>query len=225
MPAYNEKASIGQIINGFKASGYVDEVIVVDNNSNDNTKEIALEAGAQVIEEPRQGYGNACKRALLEAKGEFIILTEPDGTFSPKDIVKFLAYTEDFDLIQGTRTTKELIAQNANMHFGLKWGNWVVAKILQLLYNGPSLSDMGCTYRLIKKDALNKITEYLNEERSAFLADMTTAALKKRIKIIEISVNYRERQGYSKITGTFTGTIVTGLSMLKIIFVNLFKKY
>jgi len=225
MPAYDEEKSIGEIIKGFKESEYVDEIVVVDNNSKDRTKEIALRSGARVVEESKQGYGYACKRALLEAKGEYIVLVEPDNTFTPKDLLKFLAYVQDCDLIQGTRTTKEFIAESTNMYFFLKWGNWLVAKILQVLYNGPSISDMGCTYRLIKKSALKKIKDHLNIGGSAFLACMTTAALKKHIKMIEISVNYRGRKGVSKITGSFFKAVVVGLTMLGIIFVNLFKRY
>lgn len=224
MPAYNEEKSITEVIKGFRESRYVDEIVVVDNNSTDRTKEIALGLGARVVEESRQGYGYACKRALVEACGEYILLVESDDTFSPKDIIKFLAYTDDFDFIQGTRTTKELIAKSANMYFFLKWGNWFVAKILQMLYNGPSLSDMGCTYRLIKKEALGKIKDRLTVGGSAFLANMTIAALKKHIKIIEISVNYRGRRGQSKITGSFFRALTVGLTMVGIIFINLFKK-
>ena len=224
MPALNEEESIGELIREFKECKYVDEVVVVDNNSQDQTANSALRQGARVVKEPRAGYGYACKRALLEATGDYIILVESDDTYTPKDIIKFLAYTEDFDLIQGTRTTKELIARSANMYFLLKWGNWFVAKILQIFYNGPSLSDMGCTYRLIKKDALKKIENSLSVGGSAFLADMTTVALKSHIKTIEISVNFRVRKGKSKITSNFLRTAMLALNMVAIIFINLFKK-
>ena len=110
------------------------------------------------------------------------------------------------------------------MYFLLKWGNWFVAKILQIFYNGPSLSDMGCTYRLIKRDALKKIESSLSVGGSAFLADMTTVALRSHIKTIEISVNFRARKGKSKITGSFLRTALLALNMIAIIFINLFKK-
>ena len=82
--------------------------------------------------------------------GASIILVASDATFAPRELPTFLASTADFALIQGTRTTKELIAKSANMYFLLKWGNWFVAKIMQVIYNGPSLSDMGGTDMLIK---------------------------------------------------------------------------
>jgi glycosyltransferase involved in cell wall biosynthesis len=224
MPAYNEEKGIDAVIKGFKASGYVDEIVVADNNSTDMTKETALRAGARVVEEPRQGYGYACKRALLEAQGDYIVLVESDSTFAPRDLIKFLAYADDFDFIQGTRTTKELIMKSANMYFALKWGNWFVAKVLQLLYNGPSLSDMGCTYRLIKREVLHKVKDDLTVGGPAFLANMTIAALKKRTKTIEIPVNFMRRKGESKITGNFFQAAAVCLTMAAIIVINLFRK-
>ncbi|MFH1783262.1 MAG: glycosyltransferase family 2 protein [Candidatus Omnitrophota bacterium] len=225
MPAYNEDKSIGRIVEDFKSSQYVDEVIVIDNNSKDKTALVAEEKGAKVVKETNQGYGYACRRALAEARSDYIVLVESDDTFTAKDLIKFLAYTEDFDFIQGTRTTKELIGKSANMNFFLKWGNWLVAKLLQVLYNGPSLSDMGCTYRLIKKDVLKLVQPHFYVGGSAFLANMTISALKKHVRMIEISVNYRQRKGESKITGSFLRTISVGLNMIGIIFIDLFKRY
>jgi glycosyltransferase involved in cell wall biosynthesis len=224
MPAYNEEKGIDAVIRGFKASGYVDEIVVADNNSTDMTEETALRAGARVVKEPRQGYGYACKRALLEARGDYIVLVESDSTFAPRDLIKFLAYADDFDFIQGTRTTKELIMKSANMYFALKWGNWFVAKVLQLLYNGPSLSDMGCTYRLIKREVLHNVKDDLTVGGSAFLANMTIAVLKKRTKTIEIPVNFMRRKGESKITGNFFQAAAVCLTMAAIIVINLFKR-
>ncbi|MBN1868959.1 MAG: glycosyltransferase family 2 protein [Candidatus Omnitrophica bacterium] len=225
MPAYNEEKGVGEMVKEFKQSAYVDEVIVVDNNSNDQTAAIAERAGARVVKELKRGYGHACKRALLEAKGENIVLCESDCSFSPKDLLKFLAYSDDFDLIMGTRTSRELIAKSANMYYFMKWGNWFVAKLLQVLYNGPALTDMGCTYRLIKRGALKKIKNHLYVGGSAFLANMTTVALKKSISTIEISVHYKGRKGISKITGSFFKAVIVALSMVGIIFANLFKNY
>lgn len=224
MPAYNEQENVYQIVKDFKALNIVDEILVIDNNSKDNTAQLARDAGAVVITETKQGFGYACQRGLRAAMGDYIILVEPDATFIARDIFKFLAYTEDFSLIQGTRTTKEMIWQGANMGYMLKWGNWLVAKILQFLYNGPSLSDMGCTYRMIRKEALDEIKDDFTVGGSAFLAEMTVQALKKRVKTIEIPVNYFPRKGISKITGNRCRALVVGFKMLYIIADRLVKK-
>ena len=217
MPAYNEEAYIATAVAEFKSVPEVDEVIVVNNNSTDNTKELAIEAGAFVVDEPKQGYGYACQRALREASGDLIILVEPDGTFSAEDIEKFLAYSNDFDFVIGTRTSKEIIHEGANMGKFLKWGNWVLAKMIEVLFNGPSLTDVGCTYRLIKKEALERIKDKFSIGRSHFSPEMIILAIKSGISMIEIPVNYKPRKGSSKITGKKWAAFKLGLMMIKTI--------
>lgn len=223
MPAYNEEEYIGNAVKDFKKLKYVDEVVVVNNNSTDSTEEIAKGAGARVVKEERQGYGFACRRAMEEAKGFYILLVEPDGTFDPEDILKFLAYSKDFDFVIGTRTTKELIWKGSNMDFFLRWGNWFLSKMLEWLYNGPHLSDVGCTYRLIKRPFLEKIQGKFTVGGSHFSPEMMILALKNRIKTVEIPVNYMPRKGESKITGKKPKAFKLGLRMIKLIISYLFK--
>ena len=209
-PAYNEADNIASAVQDFLATEVVDEIIVVDNNSVDGTAELARSAGAVVVHEPKQGYGNALQRGLREGTGDLIVMAEPDGTFMGEDIHKLLAYADEFDMVCGTRTTKELIWNNANMGWFLRMGNIMVAKMLELLFGGPSLSDCGCTMRLIKQEALNRFIGQLTVGGSHFLPEMVILALLHSVKIIEISVNYRGRRGISKITGTLKGTLTTG---------------
>jgi len=86
MPAYNESANIATAVTSFLNQEWVDDVVVVDNNSTDGTAKLAEEAGAVVIREPNQGYGYACRRALAEAneQGDLLVLVEPDGTFAAR---------------------------------------------------------------------------------------------------------------------------------------------
>ena len=223
MPAYNEEEYIGNAVKDFKKLKYVDEIVVVNNNSTDRTEEIAKKAGARVVKEERQGYGFACRRAMEEAKGFYIVLVEPDGTFDPEDILKFLAYSKDFDFVLGTRTTKELIWKGSNMDSFLRWGNWFLSKMLEWLYNGPHLSDVGCTYRLIKRPYLGKIQGSFTVGGSHFSPEMMILALKNNIKTIEVPVNYRPRKGESKITGEKPKAFKLGLRMIKLIISYLFK--
>jgi len=217
MPAYNEEEYIAKAVKEFSSIPEVDEVIVVNNNSTDRTKELAIKAGAIVVDEEKQGYGYACQRALKEASGDLIILVEPDGTFSAHDIEKFLAYSNDFDFVIGSRTSKEMIHEGANMGKFLKWGNWALAKMIEVLFNGPSLTDVGCTYRLIKRDALEKIKDKFTVGGSHFSPEMMILAIKSRIPMIEIPVNYKERKGSSKITGRKWAAFKLGLRMIKLI--------
>lgn len=219
MPAYNEEANIGTAVESFLAHDAVDDVIVVDNNSTDATAEHAADAGAIVVSESRQGYGHACQRALAEAneRGDIVGLVEPDGTFVARDVSKLLAYLVDFDFVVGTRTAPELIWQGANMGAFLRWGNWLVAKFLQVLHNTPSLTDVGCTFRVMTSEAFEQIEDGFTVGGSHFSPEMLIRVAQNDISMIEIPVNYRPRKGKSKITGEFLPAFKLGLVMISFI--------
>ena len=154
---------------------------------------------------------------MKEANGDLIVLVEPDGTFEAQDIEKYLAYSNDFDFVIGTRTAKEMIWEGANMGKFLKWGNWALGKMIDILYNAPSLTDVGCTYRLIKRSALEKIKDKFTVGGSHFSPEMMILAIKSGISMIEIPVSYKERRGESKITGMKWSAFKLGLRMIKLI--------
>jgi glycosyltransferase involved in cell wall biosynthesis len=216
-PAFNEEAGIAEAVHGFLAVDAVDEIVVVDNNSGDRTAVLATEAGARVVSEPKQGYGNALRRGMREAEGDLIVLAEPDGTFTGADVVKLLAYSEDAELVLGTRTTRELIWGGANMGPALRWGNWIVAKLLQVMFGTSSLSDVGCTMRLVHREALERFQNELTVGGSHFLPEMVILARLHDIPILEVPVNYRTRRGISKITGEFRPAMKVGLRMIGLI--------
>jgi len=222
-PAYNEERYIRSAVEDFSIPNLVDEIVVVDNNSRDRTVEEALRTGARVIRETTQGYGHALRRGLREATGDIVIMAEPDGTFLGRDILKLLAYADDFDMVCGTRTTRELVWAQANMGWFLRVGNWTVAKLIQFLFGGPSLSDCGCTLRLTHRAALAKIQDDLTVGGSHFLPEMVILGLRRHIRIIEVPVNYRGRVGDSKITGNLNGALRTGLHMIGLILKYRFK--
>jgi glycosyltransferase involved in cell wall biosynthesis len=213
-PAYNEAGNIRHAVEDFFVPGVIDEIVVVDNNSRDATATEAAAGRARVVRETRQGYGHALRRGLTEASGDLIILAEPDGTFVGRDVLKLLAYSDDFDMVCGTRTTRELIWKQANMGWFLRVGNWAVAKLIQVLYDGPSLTDCGCTLRLTHRAALARFIDDLTVGGSHFLPEMVILGLKRGLRIIEVPVNYRGRIGESKITGTFKGAVRTGVNMI-----------
>jgi glycosyltransferase involved in cell wall biosynthesis len=216
-PAYNEEAGIAAAVADFGGVEAVDEIVVVDNNSRDATAAGAEAAGARVVRESRQGYGHALRRGLAEAQGEYVVLAEPDGTFMGKDVLKLLAFADDFDLVLGTRTTRELIWHGANMGWQLRWGNWIVAKLLQVLFDGPSLSDCGCTLRLIRRSAADRLLPRLTVGGSHFLPEMVCVALLERLRLVEVPVNYRDRVGESKITGSTATALGVGLRMVGLV--------
>jgi len=216
-PAYNEDQYIKAAVEDFFTTGVVDEIVVVDNNSRDRTYEEASRTRARVVRETAQGYGHALRRGLREATGDLVIMAEPDGTFVGRDILKLLAYSDDFDMVCGTRTTRELIWAQANMGWFLRVGNWFVAKMIQVLYGGPSLTDCGCTLRLTHRPALERIVNDLSVGGSHFLPEMVILGLRRGLRVIEVPINYRGRVGESKITGNLRGTLRTGFNMIALV--------
>src|SRR5437762_13718177 len=97
LPAYNEEKYIRPAVEDFFVDGIVDEVIVVDNNSRDRTAEEAAATRARLAREPAQGYGHALRRGLREATVDLVIMAQPDGTVGGRDVMKLLAYADDFE--------------------------------------------------------------------------------------------------------------------------------
>lgn len=218
LPTYNEKDSIRRVIDDFFQTGVVDEVIVVNNNAAAGTSAEIGKTAAREIFESRQGYGAAIRRGLKEASGNLIIICEPDGTFLARDIVKLLAYADDFEVVFGTRTTQVLIWEGANMGSLLKWGNWAVAKLLEFLFNTTTFTDVGCTMRLIKKEALGKIEDQFTVNGEYFGPEMMILVVLNGLRYIEVPVNYLPRVGRSSVTGHKGKTVVLALRMISLIF-------
>lgn len=220
--AYNEEQAIGKVLEDFRKEPVIDEIIVVDNNSADRTAAIAENLGAKVVKETQQGYGYACRRALRECTGDFIFLTEGDASFSARDVNKFISYAEDADMVLGTRTCKTLLEKGAKMQPLLFFGNIFLAKLIQLkfLREWTRLTDVGCTFRLIKKESFEKIEKEFTVGGSEFSPEMIIVALRNNLKIVEIPINYGVRIGESKITSDSIKSIKLGLRMIKLIVIR-----
>jgi UDP-N-acetylglucosamine diphosphorylase / glucose-1-phosphate thymidylyltransferase / UDP-N-acetylgalactosamine diphosphorylase / glucosamine-1-phosphate N-acetyltransferase / galactosamine-1-phosphate N-acetyltransferase len=218
IPASQEAASIGAVIRDFR--GYADEIVVMDNQSPDGTADIARGLGAVVHSRPLAGYGEACKRGLDAATGDILVLVEADGTFRAHDLGKLLEYLKDADMVIGTRTTRQMIQQGANMDGLLRWGNVVVGKLVEALWWNvqPRLTDVGCTYRALWRDCYLKIRPYLAENGPAFSPEMMIEVLRMEGRLIEVPVNYcRRRAGESKHSASRWQSVRTGLRMLSLI--------
>jgi glycosyltransferase involved in cell wall biosynthesis len=224
LPAYNEEKYIHKAVNEFFATKVVDEVLVINNNSTDSTLSEAKKTKARIVTETKQGYGHANMRGIREAKGDIIITCEPDGTFLTTDIKKFLAYVDDFDVVFGTRTSRASIWSGANMGWFLRLGNVAVAKLLEYVHNGPCLTDVGCTYKLLTRKAVNTIKGKMSVGASHFSPELMILVIRSNIKCIEIPVNYRGRIGKSKITGSTWKAFKLGLRMIWLIISYRFKR-
>ena len=193
---------------------------MVENCSEDRTALIAEEKGARVISRKLMGYGDALKQGMDNASGDIFILTEADASFKAHDLPKILEYLKDADMVIGTRTTRQMIEQGANMDSFLRWGNVFAAKLVELLWwnKEPRFTDLGCTYRGIWRDAYLTIRDNLIGTGPEFSPEMMVEILRANKKIIEIPVTYRPRiGGESKHSGSKLHVLKTGFKMMKLV--------
>lgn len=223
LPTYREKDSIRQVIREFEALGLVDEIIVVNNNAIEGTSDEVRPTSAIEIHEPVQGYGAAICRGFGEATGDLVVVCEPDATFLARDLHKFLAYADDVDIAYGSRTIRTFIWERANMGLLLKWGNWFVAKLLEVLFNTNYLSDVGCTYRMIRRDALLKLLPTFQVKSNFFGPEMMVRGFRMKLRCVQVPINYRERTGKSSVTGYLRKTFVLGMQMTILIIAMRFR--
>jgi len=198
IPAYNEEVTIASVVEEFRANPLLDEILVVDNNCTDRTAALARDAGARIVAESSPGYGRALRAGMDAAKGDILVLTEADGSFRARDVEKLLVYLDDAPMVLGTRTTKQMVEQGANMRFPLRWGNVFMAKFLQLLWmrpGEPRFTDVGCSFRALTADAWCRMRDGTREAGPAFSPEMMCAALLAGCRVLEVPVTYSRRAG------------------------------
>jgi len=215
IPAYNEEISIEKVVRSFINQKFVESVIVIDNKSIDNTINIAEKCGAKVIrKEKNRGLGHSYAIGLkmaLETNVNVIATTDADGTSNAYDLEKLLPYLDNSDIVIGSRQVQVLTEkgnQNSIMHV---WGNHLLAKLIQLKYFSlhhlgiVSLTDVGCLFRLIRQESLEKLVEGLTEPKTgeaiggmAFALHLTMLGIENDLRIIEIPITFNKRIGKSK---------------------------
>ena len=204
LTAYNDEKSIGLAVNDFMRSKFVKRVVVISNNSNDNTEFVAQKSGAIVFNEPKQGYGSCVYRALYESlkfkDSEIICLCEGDMTFRAKDLEKLLAYIDHGDVVNGTRIVEQLQEADTQITMFMHYGNLAVAKLLEFKYLGSAtLTDVGTTYKIIRKSALKKLIPKLNSDINLdFNPYFLEKCIQNDLGIIECPINFHPRVGLSK---------------------------
>lgn len=204
LTAYNDEGSIKAAVSDFKAHPLVKRVIVISNNSHDNTLSWASEAGATVYNEERQGYGACVHRALSEgikfSDTELTVLCEGDMTFSAYDIDKLLSYISHADIVNGTRIVEQLRDKDTQLSMFMFYGNLFVAKLLEIKHLGnATFTDVGTTYKLCRNEVLRNLLPTLdkgiNLEFNPYFLDR---ALEKGFKVIECPITFHKRVGLSK---------------------------
>lgn len=214
IPAFNEEASIPLVINDIDKN-LVRNIVVVNNNSTDQTKKVASESGAIVIDETFQGYGAACLKGI-----EFVNQTQP-----PADILVFMDadYSDHADEMPAL--VAPIVSGEVDFTIGSRalgqrekgammpqqlFGNWLATRLLKLFY-GVKFTDLG-PYRAIKLDTLNGLN--MEDKTYGWTVEMQIKIAKQKIPFREFSAQYRKRIGVSKITGTLKGTILAGYKII-----------
>jgi len=223
IPAFNEADSIGHVIKDIPDS--VDEVIVVSNNSTDATEKNAEEAGATVLVENRKGYGYACLKGMeyvsrQSHKPDIIVFLDGDYSDYPEELTKLVApiINDDIDFVVGTRDKS--LREAGSMTGPQIFGNWFATTLMRFIYRS-TFTDLG-PFRAIKYDQL--LTLEMEDKTYGWTVEMQLKALKKSFTYVEIPVNYRNRIGVSKVSGTVKGAIFAGVKILGWIFKYSLKK-
>jgi Glycosyl transferase family 2 len=204
LTAYNDEESIGRAVQDFLQHPLVSRVVVVSNHSTDNTMRCALEAGALVFDEPLPGYGRCVYRCLSEAirydDSDLIVLCEGDLTFRASDIDKFLAYMPHADIVNGTRIVEQLREYETQISTLMYYGNFFVGKLLEAKHLGKgTFTDVGTTYKLCRKSALQCLLPHLNPAVNLeFNTHFLDVALALDLTLVECPITFYQRVGISK---------------------------
>ncbi len=223
IPAYNEADSIVKVIG--EIPKIVSEIIVVNNNSTDNTEANAKNAGATVLTEKHKGYGNACLKGLeyvanQQVKPDIIVFLDGDYSDNPQELTKLVApiIEHDIDLVIGARVKN--LREAVSMPPPQIFGNWLATHLMALFF-GATFTDLG-PFRAIKYDKLLLLN--MIDKTYGWTVEMQLKALKHKLTYTEVPVNYKNRIGVSKVSGTVKGSIFAGAKILSWIFKYSIKK-
>ncbi len=221
IPAHNEEQSIFRVVQDIPKS-LVSQVIVVDNGSVDQTAAIAAGAGADVVTEPRKGYGYACLAGIERAlQHDASVLVFLDGDYSdyPQDMTDLLTKIhQGYDLVIGSRIIGE--RERGALLPQAVFGNWLATRLIRLFW-GYRFTDLG-PFRAVRTTALQKMS--MADPTYGWTVEMQIKAAKLRLRCTEVPVRYRKRIGKSKVTGTVSGTVKASAKILSTIFRSLFRK-
>jgi glycosyltransferase involved in cell wall biosynthesis len=213
IPALNEEESLPLVLGELPWST-LQQVIVVDNGSQDRTAEVAAAHGALVVREPQRGYGSACMAGVQAAAGaDVLIFLDADGSFDANDISSLVGPIKqgEAELVLGSRLAGRREPGAMPLH-GV-FGNWLVAMAISRLAGIP-LTDLG-PFRAVKRETLERLR--MEERTYGWPSEMIVKAVQHGVPIREVPVRYRRRHGgQSKVSGTWRGTFGASYRILKV---------
>jgi glycosyltransferase involved in cell wall biosynthesis len=217
IPAYNEADSIAAVINEIPDT--VEEIIVVNNNSTDDTVQNAEAAGATVLTEKRKGYGYACLKGMDHIAGQsnspdIIVFLDGDYSDYPEELDLIIApiLNENIDFVIGSRVKR--LREEGSMTPQQIFGNWLATSLMKLFFRA-TFTDLG-PFRAIKYTKLLALE--MEDKTYGWTVEMQLKALKQKLAYTEVPVRYKRRIGISKVSGTVKGSIFAGIKILGWIF-------
>ena len=215
IPAQNEEKAIGKVLS--EIPDMVGEVIVVDNGSTDETANVARAHDATVISEPEHGYGRACLAGIKQAGDcDVIVFLDGDASDYPAEIVDVIApiIADKADLVIGSRVLGQ--REKGSLTLQQRLGNDLACTLIGLIWR-HKYTDLG-PFRAIRKSSLDDLG--MEAPTFGWTVEMQIRALKRKLRCVDVAVNYRKRIGKSKISGTVKGVILAGFYILGTIFVE-----
>lgn len=210
IPALNEQDAIGLVIRDIPRD-LVNEIIVVDNGSTDNTSEVAQGAGARVVREEKRGYGAACLKGIATANDpDIIVFLDGDYSDFPEEMEQIIApiLKGEADLVIGSRIawakSKKALLPHAY------WGNRLATRLIYLIYH-HHFTDLG-PFRGIRASKLRELG--MEDRNYGWTVEMQVRALKRGLSVAEVPVQYRKRIGMSKVSGSWLGSIRAGIKII-----------
>lgn len=221
IPALNEEYSISKVIKDIPK--IVDEIIVVDNGSKDNTAKKAEASRVIVLKEPAKGYGNACLKAiefLKKSPPNIVVFLDADYSDFPEDINLLInpIKNKKIEFVVGSRIKR--LREKGSMTFLQVSGNSLACFLIKIFYGGE-FSDLG-PFRAIKWSTLLKLK--MKDKTFGWTVEMQLKAINLKVKYTEIPLRYRNRIGKSKVSGTIYGSFMAGYKILSWIFKFYFQK-
>jgi len=212
IPCYNEEGGIRDVITSFpvksiREQGYTLEIIIIDNNSTDDTAKIAQSLGATVLFEPEKGKGNAMRRGFnaITKDTDYVVMIDGDTTYRPEELLRLIEPidTNFADVVIGSRLGGRIF--DGSMSASSRLGNWIYSHLVRYFYR-VNMTDVLTGYFAWKREALERLRPHITSEGFAIEMEMVTKMARLGEEITCVPISYYPREGETKLNLIYDGT-------------------